>query len=245
LPRLLKPVFPKPSDIKSGTTSYTALSKDEKDKLRILRERHRSVKKEYKKQKAALTYLRSYITGVVARNINTYILGIDSVYDTLVALKERVAPTDSARQLYLYTQYATVKKGPKNQNLKVWLQDWEKTYNDCKKIDLPDVQGDRVIRDFLMAVEPGSPNWALTWRVKFNKHDWAKDHVISISRLVEIYRNYQRLETAQDSRDQLSINAVNFKGKSINGAPKGKAPTTPTLTAQKKDTPTCYCREVH
>jgi hypothetical protein len=28
-----------------------------------------------------LTSLRSYITGVVARNLNTYILGIDSVYN--------------------------------------------------------------------------------------------------------------------------------------------------------------------
>ena len=42
-----------------------------------------------------MTFLQSYITDVVARNLNTYILGIDLVYDTLVALKERVAPTDS------------------------------------------------------------------------------------------------------------------------------------------------------
>lgn len=89
--------------MKTGTTSYAALSKDEKDELRILRERYKTVEKEYKKQKAALTSLRSYITGVVARNLNTYILGIDSVYDTLVALKERVAPTDTARELYLST----------------------------------------------------------------------------------------------------------------------------------------------
>ena len=68
-----------------------------------------------------MTSLRSYITSVVARNINTYILGIDSVYETLVALKGRVAPTDSARQLYLSTQYAKVKTGPKNQNFEVWL----------------------------------------------------------------------------------------------------------------------------
>jgi len=52
----------------------------------------------------------------VTRNLNTYILGINSVYNTLVALKERVAPIDTARQLYLSTQYAKVKKGPKNQN---------------------------------------------------------------------------------------------------------------------------------
>jgi len=61
------------------------------------------IKKEYRKQKIALTSLRSYITGVVSRNLNTYILGIDSVYDMLVALKKRVAPTDCARQLYLFT----------------------------------------------------------------------------------------------------------------------------------------------
>ena len=70
-----------------------------------------------------MTSLQSYITSIVARHINTYILGTDLVYNTLVALKERVAPTDIARQLYLSTQYATVKKGPKNQNIEVWLQD--------------------------------------------------------------------------------------------------------------------------
>ena len=58
----------------------------------------------------------------MARNLNTYILGIDLVYNALVALKKRVAPIDSARQLYLSTQYAKVKKGLKNQNFETWLQ---------------------------------------------------------------------------------------------------------------------------
>ena len=40
--------------------------------------------------------------GVVTRNLNTYILGIDSVYDVLVAFKEKVAPTNSVQQLYLF-----------------------------------------------------------------------------------------------------------------------------------------------
>jgi len=83
--------------VKTGTTSYAALSEDEKDELWILRERYKIVEKEYKKQKAALTSLRSYTAGVVARHLNTYILGIDSVYNVLVTLKERVAPTNTAR----------------------------------------------------------------------------------------------------------------------------------------------------
>jgi len=53
--------------------------------------------KEYKRKKIALTSLQSYITSVVTRNLNTYILGVNLVYNTLVALKERVAPTNIAR----------------------------------------------------------------------------------------------------------------------------------------------------
>jgi len=83
--------------VKAGITSYITLSKDKKDELRILRKRHKTVEKEYRKKKTALTSLQSYITGVVTRNLNTYILGINLVYNTLVALKERVAPIDIAR----------------------------------------------------------------------------------------------------------------------------------------------------
>ena len=52
--------------------------------------------------------------------------------------------------------------GPRNQNFKAWLQEWEKTYNKCKKINLPDVQGNQAVRDFLIAIELVLPNWALT-----------------------------------------------------------------------------------
>jgi len=107
--------------VKIGITFYATLSKDEKDELWILYKRHKTAEKEYKRKKTALTSLRSYITNIVTRNLNTYILGVDLVYNTLVAFKERVAPTDIARQLYLSTQYAKVKKGPKNQNFEAWL----------------------------------------------------------------------------------------------------------------------------
>jgi len=83
--------------VKTGTTSYTTLSKDEKDELRILCKKHKTAEKEYKRKKIALISLQSYITSVVTRNLNTYILGINLVYNTLVAFKERVAPTNIAR----------------------------------------------------------------------------------------------------------------------------------------------------
>jgi len=61
--------------VKIGTTSYTTLSKDEKDELRILHKKHKTAEKEYKRKKTALTSLQSYITSVVTRNLNTYQTG--------------------------------------------------------------------------------------------------------------------------------------------------------------------------
>jgi hypothetical protein len=49
LPRLLEPVYPRPSDVKLGTTLYAALLEDEKDELWFVRKRYRLVEKEYKK----------------------------------------------------------------------------------------------------------------------------------------------------------------------------------------------------
>jgi len=43
--------------VKVGITSYATLSKDKKDELQILRERHKTVEKEYRKKKTALTSL--------------------------------------------------------------------------------------------------------------------------------------------------------------------------------------------
>jgi len=109
---------------------------------------------------------------------------------------------------------------------------------------LPDVQGDRAIRDFLLAVEPVSPNWALTWRVEFDKHDWASDHVILIYRLVEIYRNYRRLETAQqENRAQFSANAVTFKGEPADD-PKPK-PESSKEDSRKEPKEPCVCGGRH
>ena len=67
----------------------------------------------------------------------------------LVALKQRIAPTDQARELKLTNQYQKLKKGPKMQNIDEWLKLWETTYTDCKEFDLPDVAKTRLIYDFL------------------------------------------------------------------------------------------------
>ena len=65
------------------------------------------------------------------------------------------------------TQYAKLKKAPRNQNFEVWLQEWEKVYTECKELGLPDVNGDHSVRDFIYAVELITPSWLDYWKNEF------------------------------------------------------------------------------
>ncbi|MCJ1465819.1 hypothetical protein MMC07_004438 [Pseudocyphellaria aurata] len=46
-------------------------------------------------------------------------------YKLLKALKERLAPTDDARALSLEKLYEKLKKGPTNQDIETWVNDWQ------------------------------------------------------------------------------------------------------------------------
>ena len=78
----------------------------------------------------------------------------------LVALKQRVVPTDQARKIELINQYQKLKKAPRGQNLDTWPQQWEKTYKECKQLKLPDAEDNRPLYDFLNAISGTAPEFA-------------------------------------------------------------------------------------
>jgi hypothetical protein len=93
--------------------------------------------------------LRSFIQETITRTYLTYTFDCDTPHDMLVTLKQRVAPTDQARKIELINQYQKLKEAPHSQNLDTWFQQWEKTYKECKQLNLPDVEDDRPLYDFL------------------------------------------------------------------------------------------------
>jgi len=86
------------------------------------------------------------------------------------------------------------------------------------KRDRPaDVQGDRAIRDFLLAGIASMTKLGLDVESRIRQTrlgQRSRDIYIS---LVEIYRNHRLLEAAQKNRAQLSANAVSFQGEMIDG----------------------------
>ena len=73
--------------------------------------------------------------------------------------------------MQLATQYAKLKKVPKNQNFEVWLQEWEKVYTECVEQKLPKIEGNWSVKDFVYAVKSVSPSWLEYWKNEFQRLD--------------------------------------------------------------------------
>lgn len=83
--------------------------------------------------------LRSTVQSSVSEANLIYTFDCESVYDMLVSLKRRFAPTTQARERQLIYNYQALKKAPKSLDIDEWLLQWEgTTYTQCQKCKNPE-----------------------------------------------------------------------------------------------------------
>jgi hypothetical protein len=119
IPQLTQPTRPEPSDIKRPAageppTVYSRLSTDEKEQLRQLQADYTYDRKEYDRKRKALAEIRIRIVETIKRDYVAYTHKCNTVYDMLVKLKDRIAPTDKIRERDLIEQYKSACKPPKS-----------------------------------------------------------------------------------------------------------------------------------
>jgi hypothetical protein len=68
----------------------------------------------------------------ISRTYLTYTLDCETPYDMLVELKQRIAPTDRAREAEMVSKYNKLKKAPKTQSLDHWPREWENVYTETR-----------------------------------------------------------------------------------------------------------------
>ena len=160
VPALVEPTLPDSTDVNPAAATYGQLSAEEKDNYKILRQNYKLDLDRYNRKRNALASLCSHIQSTVSRTCLFYTYGQTTAREMLLELQKRLKPTDQLRELELSRRYAKLKKTPKNQDLTEWLYTWEKVYHECHKINLPDVQQGRAVRDFLTAIAPITPEFA-------------------------------------------------------------------------------------
>lgn len=111
----------------------------------------------------------------------------------LTALKLRIAPTDRARKLEAARQYRELQTAPNRQNTDVWLQRWEKMYTEARRLDLPEVQKDRAIYDFLRTIKSIDSTFAYTYEILLDKKIRENQPIPTVFDLISNFRYHLRL----------------------------------------------------
>ena len=122
---LTRPNVPQAKDVNPAKNMISELTPDELDQLKTLGYDFKHRLQLYERQDTALSTLKSFIQETISRPFLSYTFNKESTYDVLVALRQRIAPSDRARKLELTQWYTKLKKAPKSQNIDIWLQSWE------------------------------------------------------------------------------------------------------------------------
>ena len=162
-PTLIQPVKPVLADVNADAQAYTDLNTTERDAYKFLTQEYKSENDEYKVLNTAIAGYKADILRSLSPSILLYIQNCKGTYDTLVKLCTQFAPTDRTWEQMVLAQYQKIKKVPRTKNLELWLHSWEKTYQDVLDIGLPDVQGNRPVKDFVRSLQDTDPSFHTYW----------------------------------------------------------------------------------
>ena len=153
----------------------------------------------------------------------------------------RVHFLTKSRTLLAEKRYHQLARGPGNtQEVEKWLDEWMDAYHEGERVGLPEVFGDRAIRDFFLAIamiDSGYSNTRQDNRDSIDKQNvdlLRKIRQCTMDEEIEKFRNRLRIQatssTIRDSRTTLASDIGNptLKGKNQQG---------------KIETPTCLCGE--
>ena len=193
------PIEPTAATVNPSKATLSELTTPEQELFKLQYQVYRDQYTETYKLLNQIALIQDHIVTTISTSHIPLISNATSTYDTLVALKKRLAPTDQARKIELSIQYANLKNFSKKEPIGQWLGKWEKTYQDAKALDLPEVSGDRSLFDFTLALQQIDESYAATQEFFLNIKIKEHQTLPSLYDLVEDFHNHQRRNEATKS----------------------------------------------
>ena len=201
---------------------------------------YKTLKAEYKEQKEAFAAIISFIHETVSAQNAILIQHVESPhpYDMLRCLKSGIAPTDTGRKLQLRARYEKLRRGPGNQNIEAWINDYQQMYYEATASNLPEVQGDGAISDFLLAYHTKHPSFADSEMSYLNRKPGKR----TMHQYIDSYRQHARVMTTAEKSHNLHSSGGEH---SAFAAGRKTSENAATFRGNKVDGPTCVCGKKH
>jgi hypothetical protein len=158
----------------------------------------------YERTVDKLQDINAFIHSTITASNLTYIRSKSTVYDMLVALRQKFAPTDKAREFGIVARYRNLCTWKRNQDVDAWLDQWLQDTEELKTLNSPVVQDERPLWDFLNAVR-------------------ALDHVFSQTQLTSLIRQQSKGEKITLTLEELikEFRDIRRYTSASNAMPKG------------------------
>jgi hypothetical protein len=118
-----RPEKPTATDVNPVKSSTTTLTPAELDTYKVMLAEYREDLATVKQALDTLRTVRNHVVTTISVTNIVYIKDKSTVYQMLVALKKRLAPTDYARKLEVVHKYNKLKTYSKRENIEKWLKD--------------------------------------------------------------------------------------------------------------------------
>jgi hypothetical protein len=118
-----RPIMPTPQEVNPAKTSLLTLDPAEKETFKLLLSIYKEDLAVAKQVLDTIQIVRKHIVTTVSTSNIVHINDKTSVYQMLVALKKRLAPTDYARKLDLACKYNKLKTYSKREGVEKWLKE--------------------------------------------------------------------------------------------------------------------------
>ena len=194
-----------------------------------------------------------------ARMIHQVAYSDSDLWSKLVALKKRLKPSSQSRTLLAEKRYHQLAKGPGNQDVESWLNEWMDMYQEGVRVDLPEVTGNRATRDFFLAIETVDSAYSTgRQEAKNNIDEQNVDFMRKVCQRtmeeeIEKFRDRLRI---QNTTSAVKDTPTTLASHTTTDTPTSSTSTQGTPTLKEKDqkgknvkgkgkaeTPTCICGE--
>ena len=168
----------------------TALTADQRELLRELREDYKLTIHLWQKEQSAYESLNRLIMDTTSKETHLYVGKCLTIHSKLKTLKSVYAPTGFARMLEVQSQLDALAKTPRNRDIDAWIAKWEYVYQQAIDADVPSVRGQQLQLAFLAAVRHLEPTFVDTKRMAI-----VNGEIPPLRELLQQFRDLRRTAT--------------------------------------------------
>jgi Reverse transcriptase (RNA-dependent DNA polymerase)/Pol polyprotein, beta-barrel domain len=211
---------------------------------------HKRKLEQYDRKKKAMANLEARIGSTVSLKCQKMIQKLSTAKEILVRLRERVAPTDYARELNVTSRLRKHLAIQRNSDVLDWIDQYESILEDAKELNIPDVQNGRDARDFIQAVKAYDSQFAGYWSNTLEVQLKEGKPVLTAYKLAQHFRDQVRVSLGYKTNMTKATFAAVFQGEK---APSERRSSTSTKNGNESNPdkpkngwrPKCLCSERH